>query len=92
MAASKEIMAALHEALAAEFVDLLKNGVTCYDKDGNAYQRKANASELNVIRQMLKDNGIEAELTNSKPLQSVVAGLPFEGEAEIHQFPTSARH
>lgn len=91
MAASKDMMERLHTALATELATMLSEGCTEVTKDGEVVKVSPPSSTLNVIRQFLKDNGIESELTNSKPLQSVVAGLPFEGEAEIHQFP-AARH
>ena len=41
------------------------------------------ASDLNVARQFLKDNGIEAIPTDNSPLKSLVDELPFNSEEEI---------
>ena len=35
------------------------------------------ASDLNVARQFLKDNGIDAVPTNNNPLEELVKELPF---------------
>lgn len=37
------------------------------------------AAELNVARQFLKDNGIEAVVTPGSPLQALTDTLPFAG-------------
>ena len=39
---------------------------------------KVSASELNVCRQFLKDNGIENLAVDNSPLRSLVDELPFE--------------
>ena len=41
------------------------------------------ASDLNVARQFLKDNGIEAIPVDNSPLKSLVDELPFETEDDI---------
>jgi hypothetical protein len=38
-----------------------------------------NAAILNVARQLLKDNGIQADLNKSPAGRSLLAGLPFAG-------------
>lgn len=88
MAASKDLMSRLHEALATEMSKMLDEGVTAKDEEGNIVKLSPSPSTMNVIRQFLKDNNIEADLAKSKPLQSVVAKLPFEGEDNVHQFPS----
>lgn len=91
--ASIDTLSELHNKLTQQFIDILENGVECTDVVGKGeharvkiYRRKANSAELNVIRQMLKDNGIEADLANSKPLQDVLDRLPFEGEDQVNLF------
>lgn len=49
------------------------------DKDGNAGR---NASMINVARQFLKDNKIEALAEHSPELKNLVDALPFDDEAE----------
>ena len=44
---------------------------------------EAKASDLNVARQFLKDNGIEAIPVDNSPLKSLVDELPFETEDDI---------
>ena len=43
---------------------------------------EAKASDLNVARQFLKDNGIEALPIDNSPLKSLVDELPFSDEEE----------
>ena len=65
--ADNETLNALHGLLAAELMRKIRSG-------------EATAAELNVARQMLKDNGIESRATPANPLgqlNSVVSGLPF---------------
>lgn len=42
------------------------------------------ASDLNVARQFLKDNGIEALPVDNSPLKSLVDELPFSSEEEVY--------
>ena len=44
---------------------------------------EAKASDLNVARQFLKDNGIEAIPVDNSPLKSLVDELPFDTEDDI---------
>ena len=39
---------------------------------------EATPSDLNAARQLLKDNGIHAQLKNDNPLLKLVEKLPFE--------------
>ena len=47
---------------------------------------EASASELNVARQMLKDNGIEAIATPSNPLGSLASQLPVFSDDEKDKY------
>ena len=47
------------------------------------------ASELNVARQFLKDNGIESLPIDTSPLKSLVDELPFSDPEEVKARPTS---
>lgn len=42
------------------------------------------ASDLNVARQFLKDNGIEAMPVDNSPLKNLVDELPFSDEEEVY--------
>ena len=44
---------------------------------------EAKASDLNVARQFLKDNGIEALPVDNSPLKAVVDELPFDNEEDL---------
>ena len=60
----------LHEVLATELLKRVKDP-------------EAKASDLNVARQFLKDNGIEAIPVDNSPLKSLVDELPFDTEESI---------
>lgn len=68
MSASKESLEDLHSALAT----VLKEGITQRDEDG-----KLNASLINVARQFLRDNGIEAKAAPGTPLAALKESFPF---------------
>ncbi len=59
MAISKETLDKIHELLASELVSRLEHGSVVRDKEGNLVEASVTAAELNVIRQFLKDNGID---------------------------------
>ena len=70
MSKLQKLLDELHTELAQELLDKVRSG-------------EAKASELNVARQFLKDNGIEAIPTDNSPLKSLVDELPFNSEEEI---------
>lgn len=43
------------------------------------------ASELNVARQFLRDNGVDAMPTDDSPLKSLMNELPFNDETDTPQ-------
>ena len=55
----------LHEVLAEKLLEKVKSS-------------DATASELNVARQFLRDNGIDAVPTEGSPLQRLAEELPFD--------------
>lgn len=68
--ASEDALGALHEALAQHMLNIL-NG------------EEVKAADLNVIRQFLKDNGIEVVPNSGSTLDKVAEILPvFEDEDE----------
>ena len=60
----------LHTELAQTLLDKVRSG-------------DAKASDLNVARQFLKDNGIEGLPLDNSPLKELVDELPFERAEDI---------
>ena len=60
-----EKLEGLHGALTDVLLDLVKSG-------------NAKASDLNVARQFLRDNGIDAVPTEDNPLGKLLEELPFD--------------
>jgi hypothetical protein len=58
----------MHVGLAKELLKRVKDGT-------------ASASDLNVARQFLKDNGIEGNPKKHTPLRELTNALPFAAEA-----------
>jgi hypothetical protein len=69
--ASEDALGALHEALAQHMLNLL-----------NAEEVKA--ADLNVMRQFLKDNGIEVVPNSGSTLDKIVEVLPVFEDDEDH--------
>ena len=65
MSKLQKLLDSLHTELAQELLDKVRSG-------------EAKASELNVARQFLKDNGIEGLPVDNTPLKELVDELPFE--------------
>ena len=59
----------LQDMLINEFIERIQAGV-------------ATPSDLNAARQLLKDNGIHAQVTNDNPLGNLVDMLPFRDDSE----------
>ena len=59
----KDLLADLHKVLAEQLLDRIKDPA-------------AKSADLNVARQFLKDNGIEALATQGSPLAELVNTLP----------------
>lgn len=65
-AASDTTLKELHAVLAEQLLDMIRNGVPVFDKEGNeAGTRKATAAELAVAVTFLKNNEITADLNDS---------------------------
>ena len=58
-----KILKTIHYELAKHILDLIKSG-------------EAKASDLNVARQFLKDNGIECLPVEKNPMQELMENLP----------------
>jgi len=65
-----EILSELHECLAQQLLDRIQDG-------------EAKASDLNVARQFLKDNGIDGVPTQGNPLDNLTHMLPSFDEMEL---------
>ena len=59
----------LQDILIDEFIERIQSGA-------------ATPSDLNAARQLLKDNGIHAQVTNENPLGNLVEILPFRDASE----------
>lgn len=70
MSSLEELLSKLHDGLANEFLRRLESG-------------EATASDLNVIRQFLKDNGIDAASQSKSPIFKISEKLPFDSEDDI---------
>ena len=66
----EKVLDELHTELAETLLQKVRSG-------------EAKASDLNVARQFLKDNGIEAIPVDNSPLKSLVDELPFDTEDDI---------
>lgn len=73
-AATEAALSALHGELAAAFKDMLEA------RDESGKRLVPPAQVLNVIRQFLKDNGIEADRGTMSALAALSKDLPFDGE------------
>ena len=69
MSATTEKLNALQDMLINEFIERIQAGA-------------ATPSDLNAARQLLKDNGVHAQVTNDNPLGSLVEMLPFRDDSE----------
>lgn len=71
----------LHSALAL----ILAEQIQIKDENG-----KANAAVLNVARQFVKDNGIDADVRENKELQILSEALPFDEDDVVVPIRKSA--
>lgn len=84
--ASDEALELLHAALAdtlSEAVKRVKTSIAPAIEGAEPTEvPKGAASLLNVARQFLKDNGIEAIPSPDSPMKSLVDSLPFDEDEE----------
>ena len=57
--------------------------LVCDDLTGRIGSGEATSTDLNVARQMLKDNGITAVPVQESPLESLTNALPFPSSEDI---------
>jgi len=69
MSAKSEKLHGLQDLLIDEFITRIQSG-------------EATPSDLNAARQMLKDNGIHAQVEANNPINDLIKVLPFRGEDE----------
>jgi hypothetical protein len=65
---NKKILEQIHNALAEELLKKIQDGT-------------ATATELNVARQFLKDNGIDCAPVANQPMLNLAQIMPFDEEA-----------
>jgi len=66
MSAFKKNLETLHNMVVEDLLNRIKSG-------------SATSSDLNVARQMLKDNGIDCAALEGTPIQKLALTMPFEG-------------
>ena len=57
--------------------------LVCDDLTGRINSGEATSTDLNVARQMLKDNGITAAPRETSPLANLANSLPFPSSEEL---------
>jgi hypothetical protein len=77
--ASEEALEELHKELAIKLKDRITSG-------------EATAAELNVARQFLKDNGIDAAPKGESPLGDLANELPFTDPESIARAQDEYHH
>ena len=74
--ASEEVLKQLHAELANQLLDMIRNGVPVFDKEGEEVgTRKATAAELAVAVTFLKNNEITANLDDSDATKALREAL-----------------
>lgn len=73
-------MAANKEQKLSNLFDLV-----CDDLTGRISSGEATSTDLNVARQMLKDNGITSTPTEASPLEGLANALPFPSTDDLKQ-------
>jgi len=76
MSDKTEKLYSLQDLLISEFIQRIQSG-------------EASPSDLNAARQLLKDNGIHAQVTNENPLGNLVDMLPFQDDSENIQIASN---
>lgn len=76
MVASDATLKELHSVLAEQLLDMIRNGVPTFDKEGNEVgTRKATAAEMAVAVTFLKNNDITADLDDSDATKALREAL-----------------
>ena len=71
---SEDILKQIHQALCQDLLTKIQSG-------------EASSADLSVARQFLRDNGIDCEASNNKPMLNLASSLPFDddGHQRIRQ-------
>lgn len=77
-------MAANKEQKLSNLFDLV-----CDDLTGRVSSGEATSADLNIARQMLKDNGITATPAEASPLEGLANALPFPSSDVIQEAKAS---
>jgi hypothetical protein len=72
-------LSSLSAAFDQRLLEILKEGREIMTRDGEKQTVEASAADLNVIRQRLKDCGIEAMATDANPIGSIVKEMATRG-------------
>lgn len=81
--ASEEALSNLHAEFAKVLTDGITNGMEVANEEGMLVRVPATPAYLNVVRQFLKDNKIEAIPAKDSPLGVLAGSLPsFEEEID----------
>ena len=73
----EDIFDKLHDAVAVTLLEKIQSG-------------EANASDLNVARQFLRDNGIAGIPQENSPLKNLMDELPFTEDEVVKKFNGSS--
>ena len=85
---SKKILQDLHTKLATVLAEAISEGVPVKDEvTGKVHKAPAPAAIMNVARQFLKDNNIEAIPATGSALGKLTDALPFAGTSEYDDHP-----
>ena len=63
--------------------------LVCDDLTGRINSGEATSADLNIARQMLKDNGITAVPAKASPLESLTNALPFPSSEDVSEAKAS---
>lgn len=72
------------QSLHSELARVLKKHISKTYVDEEGAELPPPAAILNVARQFLKDNNIDAVPAEGTPLAALAEALPFGGETEVH--------
>ncbi|MDX0455481.1 hypothetical protein GOC72_18675 [Sinorhizobium medicae] len=72
-------MEGLFDAFANTLKDMIANGKTVVDKEGEVVKLTPDAASLNVVRQFLKDNGQSVLPGTNSAVNDLASSLPFDG-------------
>ena len=81
-AAPLDAMQKLHSDLAKELSKMVRGGQVVMDENGLPVVISPTPAVLNVVRQFLKDNNIQAQLGKNKDLLDLESMLPFHDKPQ----------